>query len=179
MKSPNRFQRLLKARLLSFCTALALHLGWALALAVLLIAVRRGLAKAGPGNLESTFALPLASFAAVCAAGSAVVWGGRQQVVRWLRNLDDEDISATLAAACTAGVSMSLIGLVAVGIPSLARQLSPVEMQGVMIGSLAVIGTLAVSLGWVLFEGLSGVAPSLPGKLEASLSRHRSTTSDA
>ena len=40
-----------------------------------------------------------------------------------------------------------------------------------MAAALGVIGVLSVSLGWILFEGLGGIASPIPGKLEASLRR--------
>src|SRR5438270_4887237 len=83
MKSPKLFQRLLRIRAISFSTALALHLGWALALSVLLIAARRGLAE-GKAPVGALGAAPLVGFALVCAAASAAVWGRRRQTVRWI-----------------------------------------------------------------------------------------------
>jgi hypothetical protein len=174
MKSPNTFQRLLRVRTISFVTALTLHLGWALTLCVLLMALRRSPGTGSPSPSAVSFVPVALLFAAVCAAASAAVWGGRQQVVRWIRGLTRDDLVAALAAVCAGGVALSLIGLVAVGLPSLSARLSRGEMDAVMVGAIAVIGVLAVSLGWVLVEGLVGGTPSLPGRIEASLSRRGS-----
>jgi hypothetical protein len=113
-------------------------------------------------------------FAAICATAGAAVWGGRQQVVRCIRGLSRDDLAAALATVCSGGLALSLVGLVAAGLPSLAARLSRGEMDAVMLGAIAVIGVLAVSLGWLLVEGLIGGTPSLPGRIEASLSRRGS-----
>jgi hypothetical protein len=172
MNSPSVFQRLLRVRTVSFVTALALHVGWALTLAVLLLALRRTAGPASSPPAPGTFVPVALLFATVCAAASATVWGCRRQVVRWLRGLSEEDLAAAFASLFSAVVSLALVGLVAVGIPSLAARLSRSEMDAVICGALVVIGVLAISLGWVLVEGLVGGAPALPGRLEASLSRH-------
>lgn len=174
MKSPNAFQRLLRVRTISFVTALVLHLGWALTLGVLLLALRRGPGASSAAASSGSFLPVSLAFAAICAAASAAVWGCRQQVVRWIRGLSYEDLAAGFAAVCSGIVSLSLVGLVAAGLPSLAARLSRGEMDAVMCGALVVIGVLAVGLGWILTEGLIGGSPTLPGRIEASLSRQSS-----
>jgi hypothetical protein len=181
MKSPNPLHRLLRVRLWSFSAAIVLHLGWALALAAVLVAVRRDLALPVPQRPGTAFVPLLTLFAALCAAVSTIIWGRRQQAVRWVRSLSEDDVAVALAATSTGAVSMGLVGLVAVGIPSLSRLLSRGELDILMALAIAVIGVIAISIGWILFEGLGGMTGPLPGKLEASLSRHYpgwSTTAD-
>src|SRR5437016_7340924 len=109
MKSPDPLRHMLRLRLVSFSTAVLLHIGWALALVMLLVAIRRGLAGGGP--VGALCAAPLLTFALLCATGSAVIWGRRREAVRWIRRLNDDDIAAALAAACTAAVSLALTGV--------------------------------------------------------------------
>jgi hypothetical protein len=173
MKSPSPFQRLIRTRTISFVTALALHLGWALALGVLLMALRREPEHAPALSRAVTFVPILITFAVLCAASTAAVWGLRQQAVRWIRGLGHDDLTASLAATCTGLIALSLVALVALGVPSLSSRLSRGEMDIVMFSALMLIGVIAVSIGWLLIEGLVGTAPRLPGRIEASLSQPR------
>jgi hypothetical protein len=138
---------------------------------VLLLALRRGLTSDQTPRTPALFLPVLLVFAALCVAGSAAVWGGRQRVVRRLRELSDDDLTAVLAAGGTGAASLALVGLVALALPSLSARLSRGEMDVVVVVALMLIGVLAVGLGWILLEALVDAPPPLPGKLEARLAR--------